>query len=76
MKTVVHWRWRYYDEARRKWFKTGYTLSEEDAASRYPGAEKVPGSEVVREIAETDAERAAVMGSRHTRYQGPGESQG
>ena len=60
MKRLELWRWRYFDPVRKRHVTTRFVLSDADAAVQYPdGATKVEGSLEVRNVPETDEERAA-----------------
>ena len=63
MKRVEYWRWRVYDEARDRWHDTRHVMTEIDALLHHPGATKIDGSREVREVPETDEERAAMSPS-------------
>ena len=60
MKRLELWRWRYWDPVRKKQCTTRFVLSEADAAVQFPdGATKVESSLEVRNVPDTDEERAA-----------------
>jgi hypothetical protein len=44
MPTTIRYRWRYYDEARRKSFTTSYHCTEEQIRIEHPDAEAIEGS--------------------------------
>ena len=43
-KVEVQYRWRYYDEARRRWVKTSYWTTEERIRIEHPDAEPIDGT--------------------------------
>jgi len=75
MKTVTMYRWRYYDDVRRKWVRTTYALTDAEAAERLPpGAERLDCTAETRTIYETLQEQAEAIGNRHAKlHRLPGE---
>jgi hypothetical protein len=59
MKRTEFWKWMTWNEVKGKMTKTNYLMTEEDALARHPEAVKVPGSCEVRDLPETDEEKAA-----------------
>jgi len=53
MKLVECWRWRFRDAKSGRMCRTMYALSEEEAR-KFPEAERVPGTLVMREVHESD----------------------
>ena len=53
MKLVECWRWRFRDPASGRICRTMYAISEEEAR-KFPQAERVPGSLILREVDEID----------------------
>ena len=53
MKTVECWRWRFRDAKTGRICRTMYALSEEEA-EKFPHAERVPGTLILREVDEND----------------------
>ena len=53
MKTVECWRWRFRDAKTGRICRTMYALSEEEA-EKFPQAERVPGTLILREVDEND----------------------
>ena len=53
MKHIECWRWRYRDPKTGRICRTMYVLSEEEAA-KFPDAERIPATRILREIDETD----------------------
>jgi hypothetical protein len=51
MKLVECWRWRFRDPASGRVCRTMYAISEEEAR-RFPQAERVPGTLILREVDE------------------------
>jgi hypothetical protein len=49
MKQVEYWRWRYRDPQTGRVCRTLFQLTVEEAA-RYPEAERIPGSMLLREV--------------------------
>lgn len=49
MKKVEYWRWRYRDPRTGDIFRTMFQLTAEEAA-KYPEAERIPGSMLLREV--------------------------
>ncbi len=45
--TIIRYRWRYYDEARRKFFTTSYHCRESQIRIEHPDAVQVEGSRQV-----------------------------
>lgn len=43
-KVEVRYRWRYYDEARRRWVNTRYWTTEERIRIEHPDAELIEGT--------------------------------
>ncbi len=56
MKDVEYFRWEYPRPGHRTWGKTGYLLTAEDAAIRFPGSRPIPNTRVVRRLPETEDE--------------------
>jgi hypothetical protein len=46
----IQYRWRYYDDVRRKWFTTRYHCTEDRIQKEHPDATPVDGSRVEREL--------------------------
>lgn len=59
MKRVEYWRWYIMDPVKGKLRATRHVMDEATALSRHPEATKVPLSLEVRELPETDEEKAA-----------------
>lgn len=53
MKLVECWRWRYRDPASGRMCRTMYAISEEEAR-KFPHAERLPGTLIMREVHEFD----------------------
>jgi len=53
MKKIEYWRWRYRDPQTGRVCRTLFQLTAEEAA-RYPGAERIEGSLLLREVEEDD----------------------
>jgi hypothetical protein len=53
MKLVECWRWRFRDPVSGRICRTMYAISEEEAG-KYPHAERVPGTRILREVDEID----------------------
>ena len=53
MKLVECWRWRFRDPASGRVCRTMYAISEEEAR-KFPRAERVPGTLILREVDERD----------------------
>ena len=49
MKLVECWRWRFRDPVSGRVCRTMYPISEEEAR-KYPQAERVPGTRILREV--------------------------
>ena len=49
-RTELRYRWRYYDEVRKKHLVTRYHATEEQIRPRHPDATAVPGTEQVLEL--------------------------
>lgn len=49
MKQVEYWRWRYRDPQTGRVCRTLFQLTVEEA-TRYPEAERIPGSMLLREV--------------------------
>ena len=60
MRKVIFARYWLWQPHKGKRTKSRWAMSEADALARDPGAIKVPGSEEVRELPETQAERDAM----------------
>lgn len=53
MKLVECWRWRFRDTKSGRMCRTMYALSEEEA-KKFPEAERIPGTLIMREVGELD----------------------
>jgi len=53
MKLVECWRWRFRDAASGRVCRTMYAISEEEAR-KFPQAERLPGTLILREVDEHD----------------------
>ncbi len=53
MKTIECWRWRFRDPGSGRVCRTMYALSEEEAR-KFPQAERIPGTLILREVDEAD----------------------
>jgi hypothetical protein len=53
MKQIEYWRWRYRDPQTGRICRTMFQLTAEEAA-KYPEAERIPDSMLLREIDEED----------------------
>jgi hypothetical protein len=53
MKLVECWRWRFRDPASGRVCRTMYAISEEEAR-KFPQAERLPGTLIMREVDELD----------------------
>jgi len=53
MKLVEYWRWRFRDPASGRICRTTDAISEHEAR-KFPQAERVPGTRIVREVDELD----------------------
>ena len=53
MKHIEYWRWRYRDPKTGRICRTMYVLSEEEAG-KFPEAERIPATMILREIDEMD----------------------
>ena len=54
MKLVECWRWRFRDPGSGRMCRTMYAISEEEAR-KFPHAERVPGTLILREVDDVDA---------------------
>jgi hypothetical protein len=62
VKKVEFWRWEVWSETGpRKRVKTRHHMTEADAMERDPTATRVAGTMEIRELPETDEERAALV---------------
>ena len=52
MKKVEYWRWRYRDPATGRIRRTTFQMSAEEALAKYPGAERIEGTMLLREVYE------------------------
>lgn len=52
MRNVEYWRWRYRNPATGKMCRTIFPFTVEEAAARYPNAERIEGTMVLREVEE------------------------
>lgn len=59
MKTIELWRWRILWLGR--WKKTRHHATEEEIRREHPEAERVPGSMLLSEVADTEEERRVAM---------------
>jgi hypothetical protein len=59
MKTAHLYRWRYFERGRTH--KTRYVCTWEDICEEHPDAEPIEGTLELRQVPETDEERAAVI---------------
>lgn len=50
-RTVIHHRWRYFDETRGKWISTRYT-TDERILLEHPDATPIPGTAVERLVSD------------------------
>jgi hypothetical protein len=50
MTTVEYWRWRYRNIETGRICRTMFPCSEQEAAKLYPGAERIQGTMVLREV--------------------------
>ena len=57
MKTVEYWRWRYRNMETGRICRTMFPCSQEEAAKLYPGAERIEGTVVLREVDHDDQPR-------------------
>lgn len=64
MKTVENWRWMTWNLSGTKMTSTRYHMDEETALARPPEAVKVPGSMVLRQVCETEADSLKVMNTK------------
>lgn len=63
MKLLECWRWRFRDPATGRVCRTMYPISEEEAR-KFPNAERVPGTLILREVDEFDfADTMPLIGS-------------
>ena len=53
MKKVEYWRWRYRDPKTGRICRTMFQMSAEEA-TKYPGAERIDGSMLLREVDEPE----------------------
>jgi hypothetical protein len=53
MKMIECWRWRFRDPTSGRVCRTMYAISEEEAR-KFPHAERVPGTLILREVDERD----------------------
>ena len=54
MKQVEYWRWRYRDPQTGRVCRTMFQLTAEEAA-KYPEAERIPGSMLLKDVDEAPA---------------------
>lgn len=52
MGKIVLYRWRYFDDLRNKLVTTKHVDTEENFLKSHPGAEKIPGSQEIRDAPE------------------------
>jgi len=52
MKTVEYWRWRYRSPETGRVCRTVFPCSAEEAERLYPGAERIEGTMILREVDE------------------------
>lgn len=64
MKTVEFWQWMTWNLPGTKMVKTRHHMDEATALARHPEAVKVPGTMVLREICETDADHLRQINTR------------
>jgi hypothetical protein len=62
MKQVEYWRWRYRDLKTGRMCRTMFQLTAEEA-SRYPDAERIDGTMLLREVDEDEVTEPAVFTS-------------
>ena len=55
MKTVEYWMWRYRNVETGRICRTMFPCSAEEASKRYPGAERIGGTMISREVHDDDA---------------------
>ena len=55
MKTVEYWRWRYRSPETGRVCRTVFPCSAEEAERLYPGAERIEGTMILREVDEYPA---------------------
>jgi hypothetical protein len=60
MKTVEYWRWRYRNVETGRICRTMFPCSAKEAATLYPGAERIPGTMILREVVEQRTQRTAL----------------
>ena len=65
MKTIEYWRWRYRNIETGRICRTMFACSAAVAARLYPGAERIEGTMVLREVDDRRKERgASAVGNR------------
>lgn len=71
-KVEVRYRWRYYDEARRRWVNTSYWTSEERIRIEHPDAEPIEGTRQERVLLDNpmDAAPCIYMGPNGVSHRG------
>lgn len=50
IKKIETWRWRYRDPKSGRTRRAAEAMSEEEAKQKFPGAERIEGSRVLREL--------------------------
>ncbi len=60
MAQVEYWRWRYRDPKSGEVVRTMFQMTAEEAA-KYPGAERIEGSQTLRKHEDTDETEPAVF---------------
>jgi hypothetical protein len=50
MKKIEYWRWRYRDQQTGRICRTLFQMSADEAAIRYPQAERIDGTMLLREV--------------------------
>ena len=60
MRTVEYWRWRYRDIETGRTCRTMFPCCAEEAGRLYPGAERIAGTMILREVAGEPPKRRSV----------------
>jgi len=64
MRTVEYWRWRYRNIETGRVCRTMFPCSAEEAAALYPGAERIEGTLILREVEDERPDRRPVLRGR------------
>jgi len=56
IKKIETWRWRYRDPKSGRTRRAGEPMTEQEASEKFPGAERIEGSRLTREVHEDFAD--------------------